>query len=389
MNVAQLNGSSTIPAAAAWAGLDVAKATFDAGIYFPLESHEAPRPLPEIPVASFERSAEGVDAFAKWSEERLREFAARRDLDEPPPLRIVMEATGRYSIELAAWLAQSSLGIRSCIIDPKGAHDFMKSLRLRNITDSTSARVLSRYGFERKPEPWEDLAPEYKELRELSRQRDYIVETLVAARNRAGENTTSKVSAKLQKQVIRNLEKSLKKIEEAIKKHIAQYSQLKIDVDLLMTIPGVALWTSVVVLAELGDLRRFRKSRRLGAFAGLSPQQHDSGTSVHEKPRMCKQGSARVRQGLYMSALSAIRRNDAGMGLFYQNLVDRHKPKMVAIGAVMRKQLILMRSLLINQIPYDKNYRSAGSNSSSLLNSEGAVDNSEKEVQKHENNSLN
>lgn len=389
MNVTQLNVSTTTPMPAAWAGLDVAKATFDAGIYFPLEAHEAPRALQEIPVSSFERSPEGVSAFAEWSKKQMSEFVARHNLDEEPPLSIVMEATGRYSIELAAFLAQSSLAVRSCIIDPTGAHDFMKSLRLRNITDSTSARVLARYGFERKPDPWEDLPPEYKELRELSRQRDYIVQMLVGARNRAEENTTSKVSANLQKQIIRNLEKSLEKIEKAITKHIAQHLQLKHDIDLLMTIPGVGIWTSVVVLAELGDLRRFTKSRQLGAFAGLSPQQHDSGTSVHEKPRLCKQGSARVRQCLYMSALSATRQGDAGMGLFYNNLVDRHKPKMVALGAVMRKQLILMRSLLIHDTPYDPNYRRAVGNSAPPLKCDGAVDNSEKKVQKHDKNSLN
>jgi transposase len=341
--------------ATAWAGLDVAKATFDAALYFGLEPDARPRSLKDLPTASFPRNPEGVGAFCAWADEQLRKHCERRSLPEAPPLRALMEATGRYSIELSAWLVEARPQLRPAIVDPKAVHDFIKSLRVRNITDRIAARALSRFGFERKPEPQAPHAPEFAELRELSRQRDFIVQTLVAARNRALENTPSKTSATIQKQMIRNLEKSLERIEKAISKHIAKHSEIAKTVQRLQTIPGVGLWTSVVVLAELGDITRFKRSRQLGAFAGLSPRQHDSGTSVRKRPRLCKQGSTRVRQGLYLSALAAIRK-DTTMHRFYLNLVENHKPKMVAIGAVMRKQLILMRSLLLNGTDYQNDY---------------------------------
>ena len=54
------------------------------------------------------------------------------------------------------------------------------------------------------------------------------------------------------------------------------------------------------------DLRRFERARQLSAFAGLSPRQFESGTSVRKRTRMSEAGSKRVRKVLYMAACSAI-----------------------------------------------------------------------------------
>ena len=56
--------------------------------------------------------------------------------------------------------------------------------------------------------------------------------------------------------------------------------QLKQDYKLLVSIPGVAFVTAAVILAEMGDLRRFGRARQATAFAGVTPRQSASGTSV-------------------------------------------------------------------------------------------------------------
>ena len=101
---------------------------------------------------------------------------------------------------------------------------------------------------------------------------------------------------------------------------------------------------ATTVLVEMGDLRRFTRSRQLTAFAGLSPKRKESGTSVHGKTRMCKQGSGRVRAELYMAAGCAARFNP-DMKATYENLLAHGKEKRAALGAVMRKLLVLMRAV--------------------------------------------
>ena len=339
----------------AWAGLDVAKKTFDAALYFPLGPDLPPRPFEQIPTASFQRTTEGAAAFLKWSDEQIASFNGKNAAAETPALRAVMEATGRYSIELAAWLVEARPTLRPAIINPKAASDFAKSLRVRNLTDRVAARCLARFGYDNKPEPPACAPPEYAELRELSRQRDALVAARVAAENRKSEVTAFKSVAKIQNQLVCELEKLEQRVEDAIKKLISKHAPLGKALRRLQTIPGVGWVTAVAVLAEAGDLCRFARSRQLSAFAGLSPRTHDSGTSVHKRPRLSKQGTGRLRQALYLSAMTAVR--GAGpMRDFYENMIANHKPKMMALGAVMRKQLLLMRAVMVSETDYQADY---------------------------------
>jgi transposase len=346
---------STPALAAAWAGLDVSKKEFDVALYFPIDADQPPRSLKELPVAVFPHSAEGVADFLRFADEQLTKFSKESGLEHPPALRVVMEATGRYSIELSAWIVEARAAARPAIIQPKAASDFGKSLRVRNVNDQVSARYLARYGYDNKPEPPADMETEYAELRALSRERDYIVATRVAAENRLEEVGACKTAAKIHNKLVKELTTLEKQIDDEIKKLIKEHAKLEKMMRRLQTIPGVGWKTAVAVVAEAGDLCRFARSRQLGAFAGLSPRTHDSGTSVHKRPRLSKQGSGRLRKALYMSALTAVR--DAGpMRDFYDQLLANHKPKMVALLAVARKQLLLMRALLVGESDYQADY---------------------------------
>ena len=346
---------STPALAAAWAGLDVSKKTFDVALYFPLAADLPPRPLSELPVAAFPCTPKGVEEFLKFADEQLTQYSKKSGLKQSPALRVAMEATGRYSIELAAWIVEARAAVRPAIIPPKAASDFGKSLRVRNVNDQVSARYLARFGYDNKPEPPVDMEPEYIQLRELSRQRDYIMDARVSAENRLEEVSKCKEVARFQNKLVKELVALEEKIEDAIKKLIKKHARLAKMMRRLQTIPGVGWKTAVAVVAEAGDLCRFARSRQLGAFAGLSPRTHDSGTSVHKRPRLSKQGSGRLRKALYMSALTAVR--GAGpMRDFYDQLLANHKPKMVALLAVARKQLLLMRALLVGETDYQADY---------------------------------
>ena len=136
----------------------------------------------------------------------------------------------------------------------------------------------------------------------------------------------------------------------SIHEHLKAHPALEAQAQRLATIKGVALITAVTVLAEFGDLRRFVRSRQLTAFAGLSPKLNRSGVFKGSSP-LCKQGSARVRAVLYCAAASAARFNP-DMAKTYKDLIAKGKHKRSALGAVMRKLLVLMRAVLLA----DKNW---------------------------------
>jgi len=334
-----------------WIGVDVAKATFDAALVRPGQHYPAV-PLRELPAGHFDRSARGVAVFLCWMKTQLKDIAR-------PQVRVLMEATGKYSMALAHWMRTQCPMLAPAIVNPRLTSDFVRSLGLRNATDPLAARALALYGAERAPEAYTAPAPEYVELQSLNRYRDALVEQRVAETNRGEERFDSPFVTKLHRQRLLQLDRAIQRVEGEMKALVRRHPALAHDVALLSSIYGVAFLTAALILAELGDLRRFRQARQLTAFAGLNPRVIESGTSVHKRPRMGKQGNARVRKSLYLAAMAAVRgHND--FHHTYLRLRDKGKTAMAALGAIMRKMLTLMRALLISGKPYDPLWNAHG-----------------------------
>lgn len=332
-----------------WAGLDVGKETFDAALYLPLAPGQLSRGVMDLPKASFARSRDGVEKFHQWS------FVVRDHAGlEGKNMRIVMEATGRYSLELQQWLNEKIPFTRPAIEDSKTISDFIKSLKLRNKTDRLDAAAIARYGVERNPEPAEELPESYRYLRELIRQRSALDVQLVAARIRLSEMNGFDKLIKIQKSIINAFERAICKLELELKQCINNSDDLRESVEFATSIPGVGQITAATVLAECGPLGRFT-SRQLGSYSGLAPQIRQSGKSVSSS-RIGKRGPGILRQVLYMASLTGVELNPR-MKTFYNRLVHKGKKPLQARCAVMHKLLILIRSTVINKTKYDRNYQ--------------------------------
>ena len=135
----------------------------------------------------------------------------------------------------------------------------------------------------------------------------------------------------------------------------------KRDFELLTSVDGVGPITALTVLAEIGDLRRFKRARQLTAYAGVSPRIVQSGTSVRGKTRMCKRGNQRIRQALYLSAMATLNTKKPNtLSAMHHRLCEEGKQGKAALGAVMRKQLTVMRAVIITGKPYDPTFRGRG-----------------------------
>lgn len=334
--------SSPLPTA--WAGIDTAKATFDASIAYPSQALAFDiEMLHVMAVKTFSRTREGAEKFVAWARKETQELGVE--------LRVVMEATGNYSIELASWLTELDAALLPAIANPKRTANFIKSLGVRNKTDKLEARALALYGLQRRPAPYEALSPERAELRSLSRYRDDLVRERVAERQRAGEAATSKTVSRMQERRIKQLNCDIKAIEKKMLSVILKSEKLRRDYELLTSIFGVAFTTASVILAEIGDLRRFARARQLSAFTGLSPRLVHSGTS-RRGSHLSKDGNGRVREALYM-AVSTMLRKDNQVSRFHRALVQNGKRPMAAHVAAMRKLLCIMRAILISETPYE------------------------------------
>jgi transposase len=346
----------------AWSGCDVAKATFDAGLWLPLPEGQS-RPLRDIPVRTFPRTREGVREFLAWADGLI----APADLLDGSTwtFHAILEHTGRYSEELVVWLLAERPATRWTLLNPQQAAHFARSLAPRAKTDKTDARALTLYGLERRPVCDERISPERAELRDLSRYRTALVEMRTAEKNRAGESNASPLVRQLQQKHIAQLDREIERIEAKMHQLIRKLPDLHPDAELIDSIYGVGFVTAIAVVAELGDLRRFRRARQISAFVGLCPRTVRSGSSVHPKTRMSKAGEPRLRALLYMCATSAIVHNPH-MKQVHDRLTAAGKTHMSALGAVMRKLLVLMRALVISGQRYQPDYQPCGKTQKNL-----------------------
>lgn len=267
----------------------------------------------------------------------------------PAPLHACLEATGTYGEAVATVLADA--GHRVSVVNPAAVKAFAQSQLRRTKTDRVDADVLADFCVAHQPPAWTPWPPAVRALQGLVRRHEAVQDMLTQERNRAqaGE-LVAPVADSLARHIVM-LEQELADLERQIRDHIRQDPTLRGQRDLLLTIPGLGETTIARLLAECRAITDFESARAYAAFAGLVPRESRSGT-LCGRSRLSKLGSARLRHALYFPALTAIRYNPI-IRAFSARLRTAHKPKMVVVGAAMRKLLHIVYGVLKHQRPFD------------------------------------
>jgi transposase len=294
---------------------------------------------------SFPNTLKGMEALIKWVEKY------------GPPGKFVMEATGVYYEDLAYYLFDN--GYQLSVVLPNKISNYMRTLEIKTITDSTCAEGIAQFGLQRKLEDWQAPTGVYRSLRKLTRERYQVVESRTVAKNQLHAQTweahpSSKAVARTKKHIA-FLDKQEQEIKAELNEMISRDPEVKKIVTILCTLPGIGTLTAAAVLGETNAFNLIRNRRQLTSYAGLDVREKQSGTSIKGKPRISKKGNKYLRRALHLPALTAIRHDERFKGKFV-TLVSKHGIKMKAAVAVQRKLLELMFTLFKNQTPYDKEY---------------------------------
>ncbi len=146
--------------------------------------------------------------------------------------------------------------------------------------------------------------------------------------------------------------KSLRDLDLAALKQVRKLSEAssyQADVKLLLSAPGIGLLTSMRLLVEIGDIRRFKKLDNLCAMTGLVPNTDSSGEN-ERVGEMTKRGRKELRTALIESAWVAIRK-DPELALCYGQYRKRMQPT-EAIVRIAKKLLNRIRRILLTKEPY-------------------------------------
>jgi transposase len=315
----------------AWLGIDIAKDTFAACL------------LTDTATAtgSFENTPAGLAKLDRWLKKRkFRQVHA------------CLEATGRYGEAPAEHL--HAAGHTVSVINPARLKAFGQASLTRTKTDQTDAALLADFCRRQQPAVWTPPDPARRELRALVRRRESLQHLRQQEVNRLKSGETSPLVRTSLEAMRAALDAQLAAIEQAIAKQVKTEPELKRQHALLDSIPGIGPTTAAALLGEI-DFGIYPSARQVAAQAGLTPRQRQSGTSVHGKPRISKQGSSQLRRILYFPAIVAMRHNPI-IRAFAQRLLDRGKPKMAVVCAAMRKLLHLCYGVLKTGRAFDPDF---------------------------------
>lgn len=272
--------------------------------------------------------------------QRLTEF-----VDDVGASIVIMEATGGLEEACAAHLRDAAVTVE--VVNPRQARQFASSLGYTEKTDAIDAQALAEYARVVKPSQVYGHDELTYELKQLVRRREQLVEMRSKEKNRRKRQTEEAVIASLDK-LIGQLDDEIEDIDQQIEDLVSD-SRLESSVEILTSVPGVAMTTATSLLAnmpELGELNR----KEIAKLAGLAPLSNDSG-EYHGK-RQCYGGRARIRTALRMAALSATQHCEP-IKQFYNRLLERGKAKSVALIAAARKLLTILNSMMRTESEFE------------------------------------
>lgn len=259
-----------------------------------------------------------------------------------------LEATGSYGDAVALFLHEA--GHIVSVVNPFRIKGYAAAKLQRNKTDQVDGHLIADFCKTQNPDQWFPPSPEVAELRALTRRIEMLEEMRQMEQNRL--DVSPKKTKPSIKRMIKTLEKEIKDLKANIKDHIDQNPELKEQVKLLETIPGIAKKTAYLLLAEI-DFSRYDSARQIAAYAGVVPRRRESGTSLNHTT-LSKQGNGRIRKGLYFPAIVAKQYNKPIVA-FAKRLEQNGKTPMQIVCAAMRKLLHIAFGVLKHKTPFDPN----------------------------------
>jgi transposase len=121
------------------------------------------------------------------------------------------------------------------------------------------------------------------------------------------------------------------------------------DIDpISLSIPGMGEVSCAIILGMLGNVKRFKNSRAVVAYAGLDPKVIQSGSSINRRGRISKRGNRFLRKALFNAAKAGLRSNPV-LKQKYAHLMSKGKGHMSSLTACSRKLLEIIYSVEKNQ----------------------------------------
>ena len=326
-------------------GIDISKDSFAVCICF----SAGPSSPDHSEVKHFQNDKSGFNQLLRW---------VRKQCESSVETVYLMEATGVYYERLAHHLHKLKQTVH--VVLPNTSKHYFSSLNIKTKTDALDAKILGRFGVERRHKVWQPPSAVLLELRNLTRFYVQLQEHKTALNNiKHSKESAHEVQAiilKSNRALIRQIDKQIEVCKGHIEKLIGDEPGLSTKVKKLLTIKGVGLITVATILAETFGFQHFKSIKQVVSYAGYDVVERQSGSSVKGKTRISKKGNRYIRNALYFPAMVSCRFNP-DLKATYLRIIQNKPSKMVGQVAIQRKLLALIYTLWKNDSEYVEGYK--------------------------------
>lgn len=282
-----------------------------------------------------------------------------KKITDPENTLVVCESSGGWEGLMVDILQEAKVNV--AVVNPRQTHHYAKAHGYLEKTDAIDAKVICLFGQHVKVHLTKPRSEQEKQFQALSRRRVQVITMINQEENRK-ELCRDKASRQLIEETLEMLKKQLKSINAALKKFIDELSKDTPSVKIIASVPGVGPVTTATLCCELPELGKISRSK-IAKLVGVAPLAKQSGQS--DGKRRARGGRATVRRALYMAALVATKSNPV-ISKYYLRLIQRGKPKKLALIACMRKLLLILHDMVRNEQMWDPQKKANGQAVASL-----------------------
>ena len=330
-------------------GIDVSKLGFDLSLLV-LINHEKQAMITE----RFDNNSNGIKNMKQWLKKNNVSFDNNTLL--------VIENTGIYHRLIWEFCSSHQLPIhignaahiKWSFGIARGKNDIIDSQRLCNYA--------CKHADELKASP--ALNPVFIKLKDLMTSRGKLTAQAGSIRSHLKElklsnnKTTQKLIEQVHKPVLDGLKKSVALIEKQILKIIDEDRTIKINYDLLITVPGIGHLTAVYILCCTNNFINKVSGKQLACYAGVVPFQDKSGSSIKGRNKVHAMANKELKKMLHLCALTAIHYYPE-FKQYYDRKKKEGKHSMSILNAIRNKIVLRVAAVVNNQKPYVQNIQKA------------------------------
>jgi len=266
-------------------------------------------------------------------------------------LLICCENTGIYNRPLEKTASQSEIllwvehpvKIKKATTDLRGKDNKKDALRIAQYAVRYRDKLIA----------YEEPSSVIIQMNILTKSRDSLLLQKTALENQLREAKSHdclefKILNESYSKVIKTFKTSIKKIENQLFKLMETQEEVKKNMDLLTSIPGIGTQCAINFIIVTNNFKSFENAKHLACYAGVVPFKNQSGTIV-KKERISKIAHQKLKKLLHMSAMASI---DKEIKAYFKRKVEEGKNKMSVLNAVRNKLVHRIMAVINRKQPF-------------------------------------